>query len=252
MRVIAVANQKGGCAKTTTVVNIAASLAEIGQKVLVIDMDPQGNASDWLGVEAVQDASFRLLTSKDPVESLVSSSHIEGIEVIRATRELALAEKALAGELSVETKLKRRLAQLFKIQTWDYVFIDTPPTLGILTINALTAADELLIPVTTHVMSLAGVAQLIETFNEVQEMLNPDLKITGFIPSRVDLRTRHSKEVLESLKQSFGAQVFSSVIRENVLLAEAPSFQEPILTYKSKSTAADDYRLVAKELILRN
>lgn len=251
MRVIAVANQKGGCAKTTTVVNIAASLAEIGQKVLVIDMDPQGNASDWLGVEAVQDASFRLLTTKDHVESLVSSSHIEGIEVIRATRELAIAEKALAGELSVETKLKRRLAQLFKIKTWDYVFIDTPPTLGILTINALTAADELLIPVTTHVMSLAGVAQLIETFNEVQEMLNPDLKITGFIPSRVDLRTRHSKEVLDSLKQSFGAQVFSAVIRENVLLAEAPSFQEPILTYKSKSTAADDYRLVAKELILR-
>jgi chromosome partitioning protein len=101
-------------------------------------------------------------------------------------------------------------------------------------------------------MSLAGVAQLIETFNEVQEMLNPDLKITGFIASRVDLRTRHSKEVLESLKQSFGAQVFSAVIRENVLLAEAPSFQEPILTYKSKSTAADDYRMVANELILRN
>jgi chromosome partitioning protein len=252
MRVIAVANQKGGCAKTTTVVNLAASLAELGQKVLVIDMDPQGNAGDWLGVETVHDAAFRLLTSKDQVESLISSSHIEGIEVIRASRELALAEKALAGELSVETKLKRRLAQLFKTKTWDFVFIDTPPTLGILTINALTAANELLIPVTTHVMSLTGVAQLIETFNEVQEMLNPDLKITGFVASRVDLRTRHAKEVLDSLKQSFGDQVFSAVIRENVLLAEAPSFQEPILSYKSKSTAADDYRMMAKELLLRN
>jgi chromosome partitioning protein len=252
MRVIAVANQKGGCAKTTTVVNLAASLAELGQKVLVIDMDPQGNAGDWLGADGVQDASFRLLTSKDQVESLLSSSHIEGIEVIGASRELALAEKALAGELSVETKLKRRLAQLFKTKTWDYVFIDTPPTLGILTINALTAANELLIPVTTHVMSLTGVAQLIETFNEVQEMLNPDLKITGFVASRVDLRTRHAKEVLDSLKQSFGTQVFSAFIRENVLLAEAPSFQEPILSYKSKSSAADDYRMMAKELILRN
>ena len=252
MRVIAVANQKGGCAKTTTVVNVAASLAEIGKKVLVIDLDPQGNASDWLGAEEGSDAAFRLIATKDPVESLLTASNIEGVEVIRASRELALVEKALAGELSIETKLKRRLAQLFKISQWDFVLIDTPPTLGILAINALTAAQELLIPVTTHVMSLSGVAQLIGTFQEVQEMLNPDLKITGFVASRVDLRTRHAKEVLESLKKSFGDQVFSTIIRENVLLAEAPSFQEPIQLYRSKSTAADDYRLLANELLIRD
>lgn len=170
MRVITVANQKGGCAKTTTVVNLAASLAELGKKVLVIDLDPQGNASDWLGAQTIEDASFRLLTEKGPADDLIEESSIASVQVIRASRELAQVEKALAGELSIETKLKRRLASLFKSSKWDFVLIDTPPTLGILTINALTAANELLVPVTTHVMSLSGVAQLLSTFEEVQEI----------------------------------------------------------------------------------
>lgn len=249
MRVITVANQKGGCAKTTTVVNLAASLAELGKKVLVIDLDPQGNASDWLGSQDSDDAAFRLLTEKGAVEALVSDSNIENVQVIRGSRELAKVEKALAGELSIETKLKRRLTQVFKSNEWDFVLIDTPPTLGILTVNALAAANELLIPVTTHVMSLSGVAQLLATYQEVQEMLNPNLVITGFIASRVDMRTRHARDVMESLKESFGDQVFSTLIRENVLLAEAPSFQEPILSYKSKSSAAEDYRMLASEIV---
>jgi chromosome partitioning protein len=249
MRVITVANQKGGCAKTTTVVNLAASLAELGKKVLVIDLDPQGNASDWLGSQNIEDAAFRLLTEKSAVDALIEDSNIEHVQVIRASRELAQVEKALAGELSIETKLKRRLTALFKNSQWDFVLIDTPPTLGILTVNALTAASELLVPVTAHVMSLSGVAQLLATFEEVQEMLNPDLKIAGFVASRVDMRTRHARDVMESLKESFGDQVFTTLIRENVLLAEAPSFQEPILSYKTKSTAAEDYRNLAKELI---
>lgn len=249
MRVITVANQKGGCAKTTTVVNLAASLAELGKKVLVIDLDPQGNASDWLGAQSIDDASFRLLTEKGPVDDLIEDSSIASVQIIRASRELAQVEKALAGELSIETKLKRRLASLFKNSKWDFVLIDTPPTLGILTINALTAANELLVPVTTHVMSLSGVAQLLSTFEEVQEMLNPDLMIAGFVASRVDMRTRHARDVMESLKESFGDQVFSTLIRENVLLAEAPSFQEPILSYKPKSSASEDYRNLANELL---
>lgn len=252
MRVITVANQKGGCAKTTTVVNLAGSLAELDKNVLVIDLDPQGNASDWLGAHGVEDAAFKLLTEKSAVESLVDDSNIKNVQMIRASRDLAQVEKALAGELSIETKLKRRLSQLFKNSEWDFVLIDTPPTLGILTVNALTAADELLIPVTTHVMSLSGVAQLLETYQEVQEMLNPSLVIAGFVASRVDMRTRHAREVMDSLKESFGDKVFSTLIRENVLLAEAPSFQEPILSYKAKSSAAEDYRMLAREVVQKS
>ncbi len=252
MRVITVANQKGGCAKTTTVVNLAASLAELGHKVLVIDLDPQGNASDWLGANGAEDGAFQLLTAKGAVDIYLGETQIQNIQAIRASRHLSQVEKALAGELSIETKLKRRLELLFKSRQWDFVLIDTPPTLGLLTVNALTAANELLIPVTTHVMSLSGVAQLLETYQEVRDMLNPKLVITGFVASRVDMRTRHAKEVIESLRESFGEQVFSTLIRENVLLAEAPSFQESILTYKTKSSASEDYRMLANEIIQKS
>jgi chromosome partitioning protein len=248
MRIIVVANQKGGCAKTTTVVNLACSLALHGKRVLVIDLDPQGNSSQWLNANGAENGSFLLLTGKEPIENLIGSTVENNVKIISASKELSQIEKMLAGELAVEGTLKRRLKKL-NPDDWDFILIDTPPTLGLLTINACVAAKELLVPVTTHVMTLSGVSQLIARYQEITEMLNPDLEILGFLASRVDLRTRHSKDVLESLRERFGDKVFKTIIRENVFLAEAPSFKMSILEYKSKSSAANDYRSLAEEVL---
>jgi chromosome partitioning protein len=250
MRLITIANQKGGCAKTTTVVNFAACLAELNQRVLVIDLDPQSNASQWLGFEESKGGSAEIFKSQQKIDDLVQPSGVAGVDLIPASQELAQIEKLLAGELSVETILKRRI-QKMNSENYDFILIDTPPTLGLLTLNALAAAKELLIPVTTHVMTLSGVAQLINTVSNVQEILNPDLSILGFIASRVDMRTRHSQEVLESLTERFGDQVFKAIIRENVRLAEAPSYSESIIEYDKNSMAANDYRALTKEILQR-
>ena len=248
MKVIAIANQKGGCAKTTTVVNLAAALGEQGQRVLVVDLDPQANASAWLGSDSAVNGSFRLMTSKDEIGQLIEKTETAGVRLISASRELAGLEKALAGEIAVETKLKRRLSALDP-KAWDFVLLDTPPTLGLMTLNALAAAGKLLIPVTTHVLTLSGVAQLMATISEVRELLNPDLEILGLVPSRFDSRTRHAQEILSSLEEKFGDRVLKSHIHESIRLAEAPSFTQSILAYQSRSTAAKDYRALASEVL---
>jgi chromosome partitioning protein len=161
---------------------------------------------------------------------------------------LARIEKSLAGELAVETRLKRRLASLENF-AFDYVLIDTPPTLGLMTLNALCAAQQVLIPVTTHVMTLSGVAQLMQTFDDVKDVLNPQLSLLGLLPCRVDQRTRHSKDIIEALIERFGEQVLVARIRENIRLAEAPSFRKSILQYQPSSSVADDFRALAHEVI---
>jgi chromosome partitioning protein len=161
---------------------------------------------------------------------------------------LASIEKSLAGELAVETRLKRRLASLENF-AFDYVLIDTPPTLGLMTLNALCAAQQVLIPVTTHVMTLSGVAQLMQTFDDVKDVLNPQLSLLGLLPCRVDQRTRHSKDIIEALIERFGEQVLVARIRENIRLAEAPSFRKSILQYQPSSSVADDFRALAHEVI---
>ena len=250
MRVLLVANQKGGCAKTTTVVNLAAAFAERALRVLVIDLDAQSNATQWLGVDTAGDGAFKLLTGSEPLETLCHSTRIANVSMIPASQELVNTEQALAGKIAVDSILRRRLAKL-QPEQWDYVLIDTPPTLGVVTLNALVAATDLLIPVTTHVMTLAGVARLMERVQEVQELLNPTLNVIGFIASRFDARTRHAKDVFDALKVRFGDQVLKTTIRENVRLAEAPSFSESVLTYDNKGSAAQDYRALAQELIER-
>lgn len=250
MKVIAIANQKGGCAKTTTVVNLAAAIAVQRKRVLVIDLDPQGNASQWLGNPCVGEGAYELFTRDDIDESVVSDSNVEHVSLIASSRDLAKVERVPLGEIGVESRLKIQLAKL-NSQKWDYVLIDTPPTLGVLTLNAMTAAQHLLIPVTTHVMTLSGVAQLVQLFEEVKEQFNPQLSILGLLPSRVDLRTRHAQEILAALNSSFGNKVFATHIHESIRLAEAPSFQESILTYNSKSSAAIEYTALATEFLKR-
>lgn len=249
MKVIAVANQKGGCAKTTTVVNLAACLALRHFSVLVIDLDSQANATSWLASGAKNLGAWEAMTTREDLHQLVVQTNIEGVSILAGSRELSNLDKALAGELSVETVLKRRLAKLDP-KAFDYVLIDTPPTLGLITLNALAAAEDLLIPLTTHVMSLSGVAQMFHTVEQVREVLNPDLNVLGLVASRVDVRTRHAKEILAMLLERFGDKLLKSYIYENVRLAEAPSFQQSILTYNPSSTAAQNYRDLADEVIM--
>ena len=163
---------------------------------------------------------------------------------------MASLEKALAGELAVETRLKRALTALSD-NDYDVVLLDTPPTLGLLTLNALTAAQWLLVPVTTHVMSLSGVAQLLGTVQDVTTLLNPNLKILGFVPCRVDTRTRHARDILQALKERFGDDLCQTIVRENIRIAEAPSFRESIFTYSAASGAAQDYRALTGEILSR-
>ena len=248
MQIIAISNQKGGCAKTTTAVNLAAGLALAGRSVLLIDLDPQGNASDWLGVAQANVGSLHIFTTDQVLDALITPSTMKGVSVIAGSGDLSTLDRMLLSEAESESVLKKRLATLSKKQ-WDYVILDTPPTLGSLTLNGLTAADKLLVPVTTQVLSLSGVAQLMQTVDKVRENLNPQLELLGLIASRVDMRTLHAQDVIGALEESFGEKLLKTRIRENIRLAEAPSFNESIFQYRPKSGAADDYRSLAQEVL---
>jgi len=248
MQIIAISNQKGGCAKTTTAVNLAAGLAYAGRRVLLIDLDPQANASDWLGASAAKVGSLEIFTAEQSLDALMSASSVNGVSVIAGSSALSTLERILLSDPQPETFLKRRLATLSTAQ-WDDVILDTPPTLGLLTLNALTAADQLLVPVTLQVLSLSGVAQLMQTVDRVRETLNPNLELLGLLASRVDLRTLHAQDVIQALVESFGNKLLKTRIRENIRLAEAPSFRESIFQYRPKSGAAEDYHALAQEVL---
>jgi chromosome partitioning protein len=250
MRTIAVTNQKGGSGKTTTAVNLAAALAESGRKVLIIDLDPQASASAWLGVPDGGKGLFELLIGNGDIVDLVRNTAFSGVSLVPGSNWLVGVEKAMAGEVGAETVLRKAIQALPK-NRWDIVLLDCPPSLGLMVVSALVAAQEVVVPVEAHVMALNGLANLLQTVERVKERLNPVLTISTILPCRVDARKNLSKEVVKRLRSRFGRLVPPTVIRENVRLAEAPSFEQPITVYSSESSGAVDYRAAAGELLKR-
>ena len=250
VRCIAIANQKGGSCKTTTTVCLAAALSEKGKRVLVIDLDPQASATSWYGLKDGGRGLLDVLTNSndETLVDLVCETNIEGVDIVPSSSWLGNAERALAGEVVAEVVLKKSIQGLPRGR-WDYLLLDCPPTLGLLTICALAAAQEVLVPVECHVMALQGLAQLSRIVEVVKERLNRKLAVSAILLCRVDRRTRHSPEIADSLRTRFGKRVLSAIVRENVKLAEAPSFAQPITRYAPSSRGAEDYRSVAVELL---
>lgn len=248
-RVIAVANQKGGVGKTTTSVNLSACLAEAGKRVLLIDIDPQGNATSGLGVnrKSVKSSVYDiLLEDMSPLDAMVPTS-VSGLFVVPATMDLAGAEIELVPRISRENRLKRALDPV-KDQ-FDFILMDCPPSLGLLTINALTASDSILIPIQCEYYALEGLSQLMDTFKLVREALNTRLEVEGVVLTMFDGRTNLSIQVVEDVKRFFRGKVYRTIITRNVRLSEAPSHGLPITAYDPKSKGAEAYTELAREVI---
>lgn len=250
-KVIAVVNQKGGTAKTTTAVNLGAYLAMAGRRVLLVDMDPQGNATSGVGIEKrnVDACIYRVLIEEIPMSQAILPSGVEGMEVVPATLNLAGAEIELVSVMSREHRLRNALAELRSV--YDYVLIDCPPSLGLLTLNALTAANSVLVPIQCEFYALEGLGQLTHTIEMVRRHLNPALALEGVVLTMFDSRTNLSQQVEDDVRRNLGAEVFSTVIPRNVRLSEAPSYGQPIPLYDDKSKGADAYRSLAKEIMNR-
>lgn len=251
MRCIALINQKGGVGKTTTVANLGACLAQLGKKALVVDLDPQANLTIHLGIKSneLEGSIYDLLLWKSKAEEVIIPAPVEGLDIIPANIDLSRAEIELVSMPSRETLLKDRLFLTFR--KYDYSLIDCAPSLGLLTLNALTAVREIFIPIQTQFFALQGMNRLLETIEIVRKKVNPLLKVTGVIPVMYDVRTNLSHQVLEKIKQYFKREVFKTVIRENVRIAESPSFGIPITIYSPDSYGAEDYMKLAKEVISR-
>ena len=248
-RIIAIANQKGGVGKTTTSVNLGACLAYIGKKVLLVDVDPQGNASSGVGVDKadVSQCIYDILVEDVDAKDVIIPTKVENLTIIPATIQLAGAEIELVPTISREVRLKRALDSV-KAQ-YDYIIIDCPPSLGLLTINALTASDAVVIPVQCEYYALEGLSQLLNTVRLVQKHLNTDLMIDGVLLTMLDARTNLGIQVIDEVKKYFQDKVYRTIIPRNVRLSEAPSHGEPIIIYDPKSRGAEVYLDLAKEVI---
>jgi chromosome partitioning protein len=249
---IAVANQKGGVGKTTTAVSVAAALALDGHRILVVDIDPQGNATSGLGIDrSMLDGSvYDVLLEDRPVREVIRDTEIEGLDVLPSDRSLAGAEVELVPQQGRERRLRTALAPV--VEDYAFVFIDCPPSLGLLTVNGLTAAESVLIPLQCEYYALEGLSQLMATLDLVREHLNPDLTLKGVVLTMFDGRTALSADVAAEVRSHLGERVLSTVVPRSVRLAEAPSFGRPIALHSSSSRGADAYRSVASEVLLRS
>jgi chromosome partitioning protein len=245
-KVIAFANQKGGVAKTTTTLNLAAAFVEEGHRVLCVDMDPQGNLTMSQGIDpdALEQSMYDVLVTDLPIREVIRRREVD---VACSSIDLAGAEIAMSTKIGRERSLAKALRPIK--EDYDFVCIDTPPSLGLLTINALTAADKVIVPVQCEYLSMRGLIQLQNTLAMIQENLNPDVDIAGILPTMVDTRTLHAKEAIEILEENFGDQVFGARIRKTVRFAEAPVKGMSVLKYDPNGTAADAYRQLAKEVL---
>ena len=250
-RAIVVANQKGGVGKTTTAINLAACLAEAGQKVLAIDMDPQGNMTSGLGVDkdAIENTVYELLLGEVTVEECIQENVIENLSVIGSNINLSAAEIELIGQEEKEYILQKAVEPIRK--NYDFIIIDCPPSLSMLTINSMCLADTVLVPIQCEYYALEGLTQLIHTNNLVQERLNPSLEMEGVVFTMYDARTNLSLQVVENVKNNLDQAIYKTIIPRNVRLAEAPSYGMPINLYDTKSAGAESYRLLAEEVIHR-
>lgn len=250
-QVLAVVNQKGGVGKSTTAVNLAAYLAHAGQKVLLIDIDPQGNASSGVGVnkDTVKKCLYHVIIEQVPLQEVIKETKLPGLNVVPATINLAGAEVELVSMISRENRLRVAL-EPYK-EKYDWLIIDSPPSLGLLTINSLTASDAVLIPIQCEYYALEGLSQLMRTIQMVKRHLNTNLKINGVVMTMYDPRTNLSQQVVEDVKNYFKdtVKVYQSIVPRNIRLSEAPSYGQPILLYEPSSKGAKAYEELAKEVL---
>jgi chromosome partitioning protein len=244
--VIAFANQKGGVAKTTTTLNLAVAFAEKGHRVLAVDMDPQGNLTMSQGIDpdSVERSMYDVLVHKVSIREVIRKREVD---VACASIDLAGAEIAMSTQIGRERSLERALRPV--LEDYDFICIDTPPSLGLLTINALTAADGVIVPVQCEYLSMRGLVQLQNTLSMIRQELNPDVDIQGILPTLVDSRTVHAKEAIEILEENFGDQVFATRIKKTIRFAEAPVKGTSVLKYDPHGVAAQSYRDLAKEVL---
>jgi len=247
--IIALANQKGGVGKTTTGVNLGAALASAGQHVLLVDTDAQGNATSGVGIQkaTIEREVYDVLVNETPIQDAIIHTEHEGLDIVPATIQLSGAEIELTPMMARETRLKAALDEIK--DEYDYILIDCPPSLGLLTINAFTAANSILIPVQSEYYALEGLTQLLNTVKLVQKHFNRDLKIEGVLLTLYDARTNLGKQVNVEVKKYFQNKVYATIIRRNVQLAEAPSHGMPIIDYAPKSKGAEVYTELAKEVL---
>lgn len=248
-RTIAIANQKGGVGKTTTAINLSACLAEKEKRVLTIDMDPQGNTTSGFGIEKseLENTVYELMLGECSEKDCIIKNHLPNLDILPANVELSGAEIELIGISKKEYILKKKIEKV--VEDYDFVIIDCPPSLSLLTVNAMTTANTVLVPIQCEYYALEGLSQLIHTVNLVKNRLNPYLEMEGVVFTMYDSRTNLSLQVVENVKNNLRQNVYKTIIPRNVRLAEAPSHGLPITEYEPKSTGAESYRMLAKEVI---